>query len=428
MAAKSSDGRLGLWSLQPQQGEPGGLPLQLLSMRIPGSHPWAGGAPTGRGGAPSAANRCRFSITHDGAYLCVGKHRNNGLLGALAGKLLARKSTFNLHNAIMCVALAPLRLAPQLFMSTPSKTGALGIGKRCVPSSSALLLPWAGNSAGDVYLYDTATGGRAARVAAAHKLSGPVRAAALSEDGRHLLAARGNGYILRYGMHLWSAIDSHERVEVGLHRRCTARNCDHVRQPRLKRGLGRGRMGTHARQAAPAAMHRGTGLLLHARAGFKFVGLVTNSTWGCCYCTKATTPTHRQLLRCYSCCVLHCNGCRYEYIRKRQEQQQQKAGEAAGAAAAAAAVGHGGAGAETEARASGRRSPSASPGVTPEPCSSLPAAGQEVADEDEEEGGKADGSGAGGAGHKRQMDGEAGEQGGATGAKRVRMEVDAGAA
>ncbi|KAG2448386.1 hypothetical protein HYH02_006968 [Chlamydomonas schloesseri] len=95
-----------------------GAARQVLSLRVPGTHPASGGS---RGGG----QRCRFSVTRDGAFLCVG------------------------------------------------------------------------NSAGDVYVYDASTGGRAAHHPA-HKVGGPARAAALSEDGRHLLVVRGNGYILRY--------------------------------------------------------------------------------------------------------------------------------------------------------------------------------------------------------------------------------------
>ncbi|KXZ56814.1 hypothetical protein GPECTOR_1g733 [Gonium pectorale] len=59
-----------------------------------------------------------------------------------------------------------------------------------------------GNPAGDVFVYDTLSGARAAHYSAG-RASGSSRssgacATALSEDGRHLLVARGHGYILRY--------------------------------------------------------------------------------------------------------------------------------------------------------------------------------------------------------------------------------------
>lgn len=54
-----------------------------------------------------------------------------------------------------------------------------------------------GNAAGDIYVYDTSTGARAAHYST-QKMRGPARAATLSEDGRHLLTVHGNGYILRY--------------------------------------------------------------------------------------------------------------------------------------------------------------------------------------------------------------------------------------
>ena len=87
-----------------------------------------------------------------------------------------------------------------------------GMSRSCPPPPdiSGVLVPFAdhcpahataataGNSAGDVYVYDAASGGRAAHHPA-HKVGGPARAAALSEDGRHLLVVRGNGYILRCG-------------------------------------------------------------------------------------------------------------------------------------------------------------------------------------------------------------------------------------
>ncbi|KAG2442615.1 hypothetical protein HXX76_002700 [Chlamydomonas incerta] len=99
-----------------KEGEEGPA-RQVLSLRVPGTHPASGS----RGGV----QRCRFSATRDGAFICVG------------------------------------------------------------------------NSAGDVYVYDAASGTRAAHHPP-HKVGGPARAAALSEDGRHLLVVRGNGYILRY--------------------------------------------------------------------------------------------------------------------------------------------------------------------------------------------------------------------------------------
>ncbi|KAG2499903.1 hypothetical protein HYH03_002191 [Edaphochlamys debaryana] len=54
-----------------------------------------------------------------------------------------------------------------------------------------------GNYSGDLYVYDAVAGTRVAHHAP-YKVGGPARAVALSEDGRHLLAIRGNGYILRY--------------------------------------------------------------------------------------------------------------------------------------------------------------------------------------------------------------------------------------
>ncbi|EFJ52110.1 hypothetical protein VOLCADRAFT_120350 [Volvox carteri f. nagariensis] len=120
LAAKSSDGRLAVWDL--------GRGVQLLSLRVPGTHSAAvagGGGGAGLGAAAALrSGRCRFSVTRDGDFICVG------------------------------------------------------------------------NPAGDVYVYDTASGTRAAHYSA-QKARGPARAAALSEDGRHLLTVHGNGYILR---------------------------------------------------------------------------------------------------------------------------------------------------------------------------------------------------------------------------------------
>ncbi|PNW85304.1 hypothetical protein CHLRE_03g180050v5 [Chlamydomonas reinhardtii] len=112
-AAGEAPSSSGSGEMQGGEGEA----RQVLSLRVPGTHPASGS----RGGV----QRCRFSATRDGAFICVG------------------------------------------------------------------------NSAGDVYVYDAASGGRAAHHPA-HKVGGPARAAALSEDGRHLLVVRGNGYILRY--------------------------------------------------------------------------------------------------------------------------------------------------------------------------------------------------------------------------------------
>ncbi|GIL42825.1 hypothetical protein Vafri_678 [Volvox africanus] len=115
LAAKSSDGKLVVWDL--------GRGVQMLSLRVPGTHPPAG---SWQGAAAALRNgRCRLSVTRDGAFICVG------------------------------------------------------------------------NPAGDVYVYDTSSGARAAHYSA-QKVRGPARAAALSEDGRHLLTVHGNGYILRY--------------------------------------------------------------------------------------------------------------------------------------------------------------------------------------------------------------------------------------
>ncbi|CAK0786987.1 hypothetical protein CVIRNUC_010203 [Coccomyxa viridis] len=55
----------------------------------------------------------------------------------------------------------------------------------------------AGNSSGDVRVYDTHTGKQVALVSPI-KVTGPVLACALSDDCRHLLAAVGNGYVFRY--------------------------------------------------------------------------------------------------------------------------------------------------------------------------------------------------------------------------------------
>ncbi|GLC63528.1 hypothetical protein PLESTF_000046100 [Pleodorina starrii] len=119
LAAKSSDGRLAVWEL-----ERGGAAQQLLSLRVPGTHPAAGSG--GQGAAAALrSGRCRFNVTRDGAFICVG------------------------------------------------------------------------NPGGDVYVYDTSSGARAAHYST-QKMRGPARAAALSEDGRHLLTVHGNGYILRY--------------------------------------------------------------------------------------------------------------------------------------------------------------------------------------------------------------------------------------
>ncbi|CAL8464853.1 g4388 [Coccomyxa elongata] len=55
----------------------------------------------------------------------------------------------------------------------------------------------AGNSIGDVRVYDVSSGRQVALVSPI-KISAPVRACGLSEDCRHLVAVLGNGYIFRY--------------------------------------------------------------------------------------------------------------------------------------------------------------------------------------------------------------------------------------
>ena len=54
-----------------------------------------------------------------------------------------------------------------------------------------------GNASGDCYVYDTETGKREAHVSVI-KVSAPVRACALSQDCRHLVAAVGNGFLFRF--------------------------------------------------------------------------------------------------------------------------------------------------------------------------------------------------------------------------------------
>jgi WD40 repeat protein len=54
-----------------------------------------------------------------------------------------------------------------------------------------------GNASGDCYVYDSETGKREAHVSSI-KVSAPVRACALSQDCRHLVAAIGNGFLFRF--------------------------------------------------------------------------------------------------------------------------------------------------------------------------------------------------------------------------------------
>lgn len=54
-----------------------------------------------------------------------------------------------------------------------------------------------GNGTGDCYVYDSETGKREAHVSAI-RVSAPVRACALSEDCRHLVAAVGKGFVFRF--------------------------------------------------------------------------------------------------------------------------------------------------------------------------------------------------------------------------------------
>lgn len=73
-----------------------------------------------------------------------------------------------------------------------------GHGARCAFGSTpdgAYLC--AGNSAGDVYVFDASSGYRVAHVSAI-KVTGPVRSCGLSDDCRHLLAVVGNGFLFRF--------------------------------------------------------------------------------------------------------------------------------------------------------------------------------------------------------------------------------------
>ena len=68
-----------------------------------------------------------------------------------------------------------------------------------------------GNASGDCYVYDTESGKREAHVSAI-KVSAPVRACALSQDCRHLVAAIGNGFLFRFE-YLGDLKGSEENVE-----------------------------------------------------------------------------------------------------------------------------------------------------------------------------------------------------------------------
>lgn len=59
------------------------------------------------------------------------------------------------------------------------------------------LAPVQGNSKGDCFVFDTTSGERLAHVSPV-RISAPVRAAGLSVDGRHLLAAIGRGFVFRF--------------------------------------------------------------------------------------------------------------------------------------------------------------------------------------------------------------------------------------
>ena len=54
-----------------------------------------------------------------------------------------------------------------------------------------------GNASGDCYVYNSENGKREAHMSAI-KVSAPVRACALSEDCRHLVAAVGKGFLFRF--------------------------------------------------------------------------------------------------------------------------------------------------------------------------------------------------------------------------------------
>lgn len=57
--------------------------------------------------------------------------------------------------------------------------------------------PWsAGGSNGDAIVFESSSGARMAEMSFG-KVSGAVRACALSEDCRHLLAVKGNGFVFR---------------------------------------------------------------------------------------------------------------------------------------------------------------------------------------------------------------------------------------
>lgn len=95
--------------------------------------------------------------------------------------------------------------------------------RACVPQ---------GNSAGDCYVYDAASGQRAAHVSPI-KVAAPVRACGLSPDCRHLVAAIGKGFIFRFEYlgHLQQA-----QQEVRARGACL-RECGMRRAPQLALGL-----------------------------------------------------------------------------------------------------------------------------------------------------------------------------------------------
>jgi hypothetical protein len=177
-------GRLVRYDLLNSQGEGGGGdPTQ----------PCGGGA---AGFSIDAASRRELAFP-DGAAPAEALECVRFLPG---GRLAARAADGRCAVWALPPAGAPAGapLEPRAAWRVPGCAGGAAAGARCqfgATADGAYLAM--GNHSGEVFVYDAATGARAAAVSAA-KVGGPVRAAALSDDCRHLLAAVGAGFVFRF--------------------------------------------------------------------------------------------------------------------------------------------------------------------------------------------------------------------------------------
>lgn len=148
------------------------------------------------------SSRCRFGATPDGAYICVvriprtvgltklSKYRRHHAAGEASACHLTKSFSLVFWG---CFDSSAARLQ-QEEVNLPGRSCCINT---CTHCTTHIVCFFQGNTAGDVYVYDTSDGKRMTHVAPI-KVSAPVRACGLSPDCRHLLAVVGNGFIFRF--------------------------------------------------------------------------------------------------------------------------------------------------------------------------------------------------------------------------------------